>query len=412
MNEAQKGDGNGMAEVRLRDILDLSFRANPDYELTVFDRLPASRQNDLRDLTRDPDFYGLLLPKDGVALSTKSVCRDTALLIATLKEPGPLPGFVRRMLGDGCNRNIAELVLDGVLQIERAGAFVCGSAAYELIYGERTASEPQGKVARLTRAALYYGQDLDIEDSVKLSARLYFYNRLPLTPSWQRQFPDSEAVMRYLGIENPELRRAISSRWTELPASSPETEGWLRWSAQSIRTSGPANGERKGFKLYLSPQPHYLRDAFKVFLECLADSTAHHFKVGSDGASLLRPDKIVAYFPDFNSVQETAQRMAEHLAGMPSQGVPFTAQIGTDGLLSWGLDPPEERGMLSWQERPSWRLWITNRLATALVAAKYGQRDAGIEPWQFAVERLRLEHIDTDTWTPDEAFGGWQEAAF
>ena len=36
-----------------------------------------------------------------------------------------------------------------------------------------------------------------------------------------------------------------------------------------------------------------------------------------------------------------------------------------------------------WQERESWRLWLTNRLALALVAA---HRDGGsLEPWQYAL---------------------------
>jgi hypothetical protein len=73
-------------------------------------------------------------------------------------------------------------------------------------------------------------------------------------------------------------------------------------------------------------------------------------------------------------------------------------------LLSWGIDPPRQKGALSWQERESWRLWITNRLATAILAAKKTQSD-GLEPWRFALERLRLENVDTETWTPLASFG-------
>jgi hypothetical protein len=63
--------------------------------------------------------------------------------------------------------------------------------------------------------------------------------------------------------------------------------------------------------------------------------------------------------------------------------------------------------MLEWQERESWRLWVTNRLALALVAA---QRDGGVlEPWQYALARIEFEGIDATTWTPHG--GPWAEAA-
>ena len=55
---------------------------------------------------------------------------------------------------------------------------------------------------------------------------------------------------------------------------------------------------------------------------------------------------------------------------------------------------------------------MTNRLATALLAARREARssEAGpaMEPWQFAVERLRLEGFDTTSWTPSPRI--WKDA--
>jgi len=166
--------------------------------------------------------------------------------------------------------------------------------------------------------------------------------------------------------------------------------------------SGPS---AQGYKLYVSPQPEFVRDAFHVVVEVLTESPAHHFKVGNDAAGLLRPDKIVAYFWDFEALQEAAKQIAGRLVGCRAQGVPFTAGIREDdALLSWGIDPRPEKGALAWQERESWRLWVTNRLATALLAARRVQT-GGLEPWRFALERLRLEDVDTETWTPLTSFG-------
>lgn len=391
-----------MSNVLLKNILEASFRANPGYQLFLFDRLPPEQQDALRDLTKDPGLYGVLIPKEDGARNTKSVCRDTALLLFALGQPGPLPAYVRTMLGENCNRAIAELVLDEVLQIEREGAFVCGSPAYDLIYNRRPATETEGTLPRLTRAALEYGQALDIEDCGKISARLYFYNRVPVSAFWKRRFPGQDAVASYLGIESGgAIRRHLEGRWVRLKPTS-ESEGWFQWQASADRA--PEAGVRQVYKLYASPRPEFIREAFQVFVEVLTDSPAHHFKVGYDAAGLLRPDKMVAYFWNLETLRDAAKQIGARLSGCAAQGVPFTAALQDEGLLSWGIDPLPERGTLSWQERPSWRLWITNRLATALVAAKNSQ-NSGLEPWRFALERLRLENVDTDTWTPLETFG-------
>src|SRR5207248_2006408 len=92
--------------------------------------------------------------------------------------------------------------------------------------------------------------------------------------------------------------------------------------------------------------------------------------------------------------------------GMPAHGVPFTAQIDAKGLLSWGMDPPHSEHLLPWQG-PSWRYWITDRLAGALISAnRTNARE--VKPWQFALERLQLEGIDTTTWLPSASL--WEQA--
>jgi hypothetical protein len=124
-----------------------------------------------------------------------------------------------------------------------------------------------------------------------------------------------------------------------------------------------------------------------------------HFKIGKGAQGLLRPDKMVAYFSSYEDLAETAKQLEQEMARCPAQGVPFTAELGGDGLLSWGVDPPAEEQVLPWLERESWRLWVTNRLAVALIDTSNGNT-AKLEPWQFALRRLQLEGVDTHTWTP------------
>ena len=158
----------------LRDIRAATFRANPAYELVLFDRLPAAEQAALADLQQDPDLYGLLRPR-GPGLSLKSACRETALLFFTLQTPGTLPAYVTTRLGAAGNEAIARLVLDRILEMESAGTFRSGAEAHRLIYAEHPSAETGGVLARLSLEAVRYGQGLDLADATQLSTRLYAY---------------------------------------------------------------------------------------------------------------------------------------------------------------------------------------------------------------------------------------------
>ena len=45
-------------------MLALDLRANPRYELVLFDRLPAEERRALADLCREPGFYGVLRARE------------------------------------------------------------------------------------------------------------------------------------------------------------------------------------------------------------------------------------------------------------------------------------------------------------------------------------------------------------
>src|ERR1700710_2880108 len=118
----------------MQDLLGRPFRANPAYELVLWDRLEPAERASLERLREDPELYGVLRPRREEAvqrgLGLKAVDRETALLFLTLREPGTLPAYVREVLGAAAGRTIGRLVADGVLEIEREGAFVHGAAAF------------------------------------------------------------------------------------------------------------------------------------------------------------------------------------------------------------------------------------------------------------------------------------------
>ncbi len=377
------------------EVLARVFRANPRFELVLYDRLPAAERQALAELAKTPGFYGVLRPASAKSgLTPKSVDRDTALLFLTLREPGPLPAYARSALGENAMRTLARLVADGVVEIERDGTFVSGAAAIGLFQEGAADPEGSGRLAGLSRAALRYGQALAVDDPELLAWRLYAYNHRPLTPRWKRLLPSREEVERHLGIgPGDELRRLLDRAW--VPADGTH---WLSWRARGRDATTAGSSAGPTWKLYVSPLPEVVGEGFGAVVEALAAGRATQFKVGADAAGLLRPDKIVAYFPTFERLAAAAEVVTRRLDGAPAQGVPFTSEIGAGGLVSWGVDPAGETA----RQGESWRLWLTRRLARALLAARAAASEGseGIEPWRFALERLRLEGVDTGTWTP------------
>lgn len=351
------------------------FRANPAYELVVWDRLDEDERGLLGELARDPSFYGILRPREGAGRTIRAVDRDTALLLLTLTEAAPLPVFARADEG----ASAVDLVTDGVLEVFDGERFLTGGAGAALLM-EGAETEPGHRLGRLSEDALRYAAALRLADVQALAARLYSYNRIPLTPTWASRLPDARAVLRFLDVDD-------AGGWS---ARSSGEGAWIQWSRPSARRdSSPTH------KLYVSPLPEATPEAFRRTLEALERAPVSQLKVGGDAAGILRPDKLVIYFDDAAALAGVADSLARALAGIPAQGVPFTAPVDPDGLLSWGMDPPPGSRPLSWLPSESWRSWLVRELASALLDP--GDAPAPVRP---TLERLRRRGVDVERWVP------------
>ncbi|MGA8475234.1 MAG: hypothetical protein WB681_09210 [Candidatus Cybelea sp.] len=364
----------------------------------VLDRLSAAERQALEALSRDPDCYGILRPRDDAALSIKSVSHETALLLFTLQSPSILPQYVVSALGRRWDSVIGQMIFDGILEVEANGKMLSGPPARNVIYGETLSGAPQTALAVLSREALEYGEALRISDVATLSARLYSYNGIPASARWRRLLCDQAAVETHLGVRDTAVARMLDRHWARLPSEA-TSHTWMAWQSRVV---GYRDDNALTYKLYVSPVCNELREAFTATAEAVSNSAAFHWKVGNDVFGLLRPDKIVAHFYEFADLQNAAADILERLEGCTAHGVPFTAEIAGRGLLSWGVDPPAEEHTVRWLERESWRGRICNLLARALSLSKTSPQN-GVSASQFAMERARLEGIDTDTWSPTSA---------
>jgi hypothetical protein len=365
------------------------FRSSYALELKRLDELPASQQRAFAELQRDAGFYGLLVPRVEGAESVKSVTRQTADLFRSLERPRVIDHPDETWRND-----IIDLVLDGILEIEHGDGFVCGADAYDVFFD----APPPPAQQNLSLDALRHAEQLVTHDIATLTTALYTYNRLPRTRVWASRFPDRDAVLAHL-----ETSPLLDRHWVQSSANS----GWISWRPREQRGGADA----VTWKLYVSPRPEHVRDAFHALVRVLAEHGGAPMKIGQDAAGLLRPDKLVTYFSSRAELDAVALALRDALHDCPAHGVPFSAMFDNDGddrgVLSWGVDPPDSERVLSWLDRESWRLWVAKSLASALSIAKSATH-ASVAPWQFAIERVRRRGVDVTTWAPTSTL--WSDA--
>ena len=364
------------------------LRANPAYKALSWNRLASDAR---QKLELDTECYGVLMPHEGLDLPVIAIDRDTALLFLSLQEPGPPPDFVVTMAEGESDRILRRLIFDSILQLEDGGEFISGADACSRL--GIAGGAVSGDLAQLSIDALNYCAALSDADATTIAHKLYSYNRRPLTTALRRRLPDKAACQAFLGLgAEDHSSRAIARFWSRGADDSP----WLVFKSQQHRPVRP----QESCKLYIGLAFEELADCLPDAAEALAAGGATQFKIGTDLDGLLRPDKLVAYFPSKDTLAAAARTLMPDLANRTVHAVPFSAPITESGALSWGMDPAS-----AWLgDRVSWRQWVCEKLAAALVAARSSAGATAIAPWQFALERLRLEGVNTSTFMPT---GNW-----
>jgi hypothetical protein len=349
-------------------------------------QLSPAQRTQLGAAFHDRGFAAVAFGPPGSALA-RAVDRRAAQLLEAHREPGRITAAMRRHLGRDAGRVVARLVLDGLLEIDTGGGFASGARAIGLLNGGRGGSAtPAGRLPALSRAAIAHAAALTGLNGSQLGRRLYTYHTLPATPAWRARLLNRQALIRHLDLGR-----------LDDPRQDMRDDGgvWLRW-----RRHGGPRPHEPCYKVYLSAHPDDAARCLRAALALLAPPfAAIGCKVGADVFGLLRPDKLVIYFARWDALQRGVRMLRRDLTGARAHGVPFTAPLAADGLLSWGMDPPASRRLLMFRGLRSWRGWLTTRLGHLLAAAHQAGLDAA-EAAAFATVRLSLDGVDTGDWKP------------
>lgn len=239
-----------------------------------------------------------------------------------------------------------------------------------------------GRIHHLSLAALRMVAGAPIDEPTVVAQWLYRFGTTPRSAALERDFGPDDDPMAVLGLTiGGAVRRRLESAYDATSLS-----GWYSFARSPVRTPF-----RTECKLYVSPRIEVLADTFPQLVQVFVRDNVRSFKIGRGLEGLLRPDKIVAYFDDRAHMNAVANALVHTLRGCPAQGVPFTAEVGNDGLLSWGIDPPPGN------TATSWRAWVTKRLASSLTTWRRTPVDVRVSA---VLDDLRRIGVDHERWLP------------
>ena len=272
------------------------------------------------------------------------------------------------------------LLLDGAVGVRQGRRVLWGIPALHEIGVAESIRDAEPLSSAVTTRAVLYGEHLLPSHLADLTGRLYRYGTWPCSPRLTARFR-IDATARTTVAVSEALQRCRSSLSSWIMRGPDESSRWFAWIRAGIRS----RARRRIYKLFVSPEPGSVALAVEALLTAPSMSGAIGFKLGADLPGLLRPDRLVAYFPSRDALRAASAEIAPRLSELRGHGVPFAAPLDADGLLSWGVDVPSATGGLR-----SWRARMAHGVARSLILARASATDPS-EVARFALARFAVE---------------------
>lgn len=208
----------------------------------------------------------------------------------------------------------------------------------------------------ISAEAIEFGLDWGKVYGDELPGSLYDYGRGPVPlPSKQEITAFGKSIDMLSGLKR-----------------SGDTEYWLAWEGT---TKGRPTSR---LKLFISPNSP-LKDLSRA-LECLNElPPLRGMKVAARPGDHARPDYCVLYLRHDADLPVVAIGLLKALGGMVGRGVPFSAPLDPDGLVSWGSDPEFPH-----VDDTSHRMGMSNRIARHVSAAVAATQDRVLQRHEVA----------------------------
>jgi hypothetical protein len=210
-------------------------------------------------------------------------------------------------------------------------------------------------LGRLSSEGLRYGLQLRATAGYsRIWERLYRFNRSPISPLLRARWPTQAHY------EADVDSAVLASHWVEVATGD---EHFRYFRQPEWREQSSAARQRNGrFKIYVSPKFHDLLTALTLAINVGTETACALLKVSRTVEATVRPDKIILYTDSWDHTECVADALLARMRHIEAQGVPFTAGLDGDRLISWAIDPssPDRRSFASW------RVWITRMIVESM----------------------------------------------
>jgi hypothetical protein len=363
-----------------------TLRVNPAYQLVAAAELGQRHREALGDVVEQPAFAAVLIASIESGLPDKVLDSASVDLLEAVVGAGQSKHELR-------DDDQLRLLYDYVLVGEFDDGWFGGPSAFDrladpVVARPDTHDHPNDVLTGRSISYLDSIARLGLTDVERICTRLYCAGRIPLSSRWTSAYPDETAVLALFGTS------LVDDGWRQA-ISVEQAGGWLLFHRDDSRTD--SRTVDFPYKLYVSPHPAVLSEVIPVIVRSASSAGASRFKIGADAVGVLRPDKMVFYLTSADELSAVAAAVGHAIHGTTAHGVPFSAALSDDGLLSWGGDPPIEEGPIG-SSRESWRLSVCRRLAEGLRVA-VGVEFQHASPTDFALARLQLDGVNVSTFT-------------
>ena len=361
------------------ELLDCIFRRNPIYEI---EHRYMQKDYPIPQTSAVTEFY-LRHRGDKKDRPTISLTLTEAQIIYTLEGQQELTSSCVRLLGNDLHYTIIGMVYDNIIQVQNKGIFEGGptcSFVKEVLHSFPTFSAPNHLISKLSWDSIHYANYFSHLSQNEIVQKLYSYNAFPRTRFYDH-FND------WFGTEdNIRLCNQIRKSYTSNSSNPPVY--WFSWYHNVHGISNDLS-----YKLYISPKPNDVRHVFSIVANICCTMLVPAFKIGANLHGIIRPDKLVLYFSNYDALERVALRLREVLQGIEVQGVPYTNPFDTNGLLSWAIEPVQT----SFEPATtlSWRMHVASCIGRYLKLAYVQNLDFNI---LNILARIRLQGIDSNDW--------------
>lgn len=354
------------------------------YYSPIAELSPALQQN-LAPLIKTTQAEGFLLPRQGQGTALSIVPARGAISELFKAASGGVP--LNAAISIIPSADISRLCTLGMLAVQLSSGNLTGPAAQLLLSSRESGTLPEPRRTDfVSQAAIHHAARLPLLDPLPLTERLYSYNSEPLFQSKLL----AESVEQVQQLANTAFLGT-----SVLRPSPRDNPGWYMFS--SLRPPERQAEVTQHCKLYMSPVVNDLPRCLIRLSAVLPQLRFEAWKVGRFTYGVTRPDKICLYFSTREDAQIAAQVLAREMRGIRPQGVPFTELQDTVGLISLAMDPPRQTARSTFSTQNSWRLWVSRKVATAVIMAKQS-RDYPLSPLQSALWTMQFLGVEPETW--------------